>query len=176
VVELENRTASRAENLTLQVELPASVLVDAVKGEPGLASRSGSLVRWYLPGLEPGAVERLELSGLVARAPVEGAPLCALMLTGGHPLQVCAVIASSGDQGAAMATPEEVVEPTPASGGAADAGAALDRGTLGLGVLMLGLGILGIALGLRRPTRASGDDAGGQSKAPDTLPPGSGSG
>jgi hypothetical protein len=171
VVALQNRTVSRAENLTMQVRIPASVLVDKVVGDPGLVSRSGSLVRWYLPGLDPGAVEQLELSGLVARAPAEGADLCALMLSGGSPLELCAVLASAGDQSAAAVTPEEPLEPTAAIAGA-EADAALDKGTLGLGVLLLGLGILGIALGLRRPApKAERDAPGAQAEEPETGDP-----
>jgi len=150
-VRLENRTAARAADVTLQVVVPDGLLLDAVDGEPGLVARQGPLVRWYLPGLEPGAAESLWLAGVVARAPAEGSALCALLLSAPGSVEHCfvlvvAAVAPTAAEGASVVPEQAAVD----QAAVADAGRTLDMGTLGLGVLLLGLGALGVALGLRR--------------------------
>lgn len=148
-ISLANLTTQRVVDLTLQIRLPESVLVDEIDAGPGLISRAGGLVRWYLPGLDAGAAEALVMSGLVARAPAEGISVCALLLSNGSPAELCAVIGSTSAADGTRAPTEMPAAPVEAPIEAT--GDAVDRGTLGLGVLLLGLGALGVALGLRRP-------------------------
>ena len=117
---------------------------------PGLFSRSGPYVRWYVPGIGPGRSEELRLLGFLTRVPDEGVPLCALLLSGGSPVEHCSVLAvGRGEIGDGSAMPVEPPTPeTPAA--VTQTGLALDVGALGWGVLLLGLGVLGVALGLRR--------------------------
>jgi len=144
---LANPASSPVENVTLQLTVPAGLILGSVTPTSGQVARTGEVVRWYVPRLETGQLERLRIVGAMARAVDEGAALCVLALAPAAPLEECVEVRTLASPAGAAATAPVLPE---TSGQPPAPRLALDATTLGWGMLILGLGFLGLALGLRR--------------------------
>jgi len=149
-VALENLAPDASGELLLQVELPSVLVVEGVEASGGQIAREGRIVRWYLPGLAPGAGAELRADGVAGRATAAGAPDrgCTLLPSRGAPIEHCTPFEVAETRARAGPPPDEgpALPTAPIGLGLRDAVPA-PRAALGLGTLIVGLGALGAWVG-----------------------------
>ncbi len=151
-LDLFNQSGADLSELTLELLVPDVLLDYEVEQRLGETARAGRLLRWYLPGLPADSGTSMRITGVVGRSPGGQSRLCALLLSGGSPVEHCLAFEVLGRLPEAAAdlspSPPPVLLPTaePQRGPVEEAAGLLRSGW---SLLLLGLVILGTWLGLQ---------------------------
>lgn len=170
-VDLANQDRAAAIDVTVDITLPAAFVDATLDVEPGETARAGSLVRWHIARLEPGARAALRLGGQATRAtgPARDDRWCLLLLSHGAPVEHCMrfeAVASAGAAPGSVPLPEgaSAAEPLPTAPTGIGLGDVAAGSTLaGWVVVAVGLVILGLWTGATMRGQRAGD-------SPDAAP------
>lgn len=150
LIQLTNQGLTPAQDVTLELTLPAAVALANTRSTAGQTIREAGVVRWYVPLLEPGATVDLMLDGTLAQALDADSRLCALLLSDSSPLEHCFALRLATAAAEVDTSPRfPGSAPTPLSPEPAPAVTRPDPGLAGWGLVLVGLAVLGGWIGLR---------------------------